>query len=143
MIREMKSIKEIVVHLETGHGYYVTGNNLIEFYLSDLETEDVAFIIATGRQVRYDFDVSIKCGEIFSHLLDNGWDYEMNHQVELFTREYISQKQFVDMCKRAQRELKREGIRYNDIISIKSKLIELYPETFIKVGCGGVFCPLD
>ena len=144
MIEQLKSSKELKVHLNSGQGHFVVGNELKSFNLNEIDdVEAVKYILENGEQEEYHLNI-ISEG-IYEYIIDNGLDYEMNDHTSLFSHKYFTEKEFKEMCEKARIAIAKEkgenSFETRSIYSYRRKLTELYPDTFINIECVGYFCP--
>ena len=145
MLELLKKADTIKIHLDSKKGYFVVDNVLTSFNLEDIDDISIVnYIINNGEYVKYESNINSVTGDIFRYGLHNGGDYELAEFCDLYSFKFFNDEEFKEMCEIAQNDLKREyeanDHRCRDIYYIASKLRQLYPDIFLKIGCAAGFC---
>lgn len=135
---------KIFIHMKSGNGFYVdmTTRKTHKFNMSELELDEIQYVVENGEQVRSEWDIIKNLADIFEYTLCNDGEYEFFDSTSLYSKTYILKEEFEDMVRKARDYLKTNGDKYsyNSIHSVASTMEKLYPKVFIKIGHPSTIC---
>lgn len=143
MIEQLKIANHIKYNPEEGIGYYVVEHKLYPIDLSDLDTQELGYIIENGETVS-EYDVRTKTkGDIFQYSIHNGGEYEFSEGVRMYSLNFFTFDEFNGMVIEAIDAINKESDEDHlnrDPFRVGRKIKEMHPNVFLEISSGAGAC---